>query len=94
MKQNELTLPLLFEITRAEHPSLFSFLFPQVSISEREIQLRIFRAGLKEASPEYDGYGNGSVGNNWLVKNLSKNKRALADFALLRIRQGNGLKNY
>jgi len=94
MKTNELLLPLFFEITRAEYPSLFSFLFPQVSVSQKELQLRIFREGLKEAPPEYNGYGSGNVGNNWLAKNLSKNKRALADFALLRIRQGNGLKNY
>lgn len=85
----------VYNLTRAEYPALFSFLFPEASLEYKITTLYIYEGVYKEVEPGFNELLLFSrVGSNWLVKNLSKNKRALADFALLRMRQGNGIKNY
>ncbi len=84
----------VYNLTRAEYPALFTFLFPTAPLKYKGTTMLIYRRDTsKDADPLfYESFSR--VGSEWLVKNLSKNKRALADFALLQMRQGNGLKNY
>lgn len=89
-----MTTDLIYNVTRAEYPALFSFLFPNVPFSYQRTTMYIYRdEATKDAEPVFFASFS-RVGSDWLVKNLSKNKRALRDYALLRMRQGNGIKNY